>query len=138
MCECGCTMNDERYRFPGPDKSFYLLTLSGGCVDCDAGPGVSIELIEPNNSLYREYKRGEFTNGKLRFEKWPDSKGAAVVVGYRQHEFIRALLQHLIGVSSEELGENGVIDEAGAEVILEEMYEDAMFRPKLVTQANAK
>lgn len=133
MCECGCTSNDDRYTFPGPGKSFYLLTLSGHCVECDAPSGVSIEQIEPSNVLYKEYKRGEFSNGPLLFESWPDSKGAAVVVGMRRHEFIKALLSHLVGVSSDDMGEDGKIDEAGADVILEEMYDDAQVRPQLVT-----
>jgi hypothetical protein len=53
MCECGCTSNDLRYnndlryKFPGPGKSFYLLTLTAGCTACDAGSGVMIEHIKP-------------------------------------------------------------------------------------------
>lgn len=132
MCECGCTSNDKKYSFSGPEKSLYILTLSGGCVDCDAPSGVSIELIETTNILYKEYRRGDFLNGKLKFEKWPDSKGAAIVTGMRRHEFIKALMSHLVGVSSDEMGENGKIDESGADVILEEMYEDAQVRPQLL------
>ena len=134
MCECGCTSNDDRFSFPGPGKSFYILTLSGGCVDCDAPSGVSIELIEPENVMFIDYRRGEFLNGKLKFEKWPDSKGAAIVTGLRKHEFVKALMSHLVGVSSDEMGENGKIDEPGADVILDEMYEDSQVRPKLVAQ----
>lgn len=131
-------MNDDRFTFPGPRKSFYLLTLSGGCADCAAGPGFSIELIEPSHTLYKDYKRGHFNTEKLAFEDWPDSKGVAIITGPRRHEFVKSVLQHLVGVSSDELGENGKIDEIGAEVILEEMYEDAMFRPVLVEPVEPK
>lgn len=134
MCECGCTSNDDRYTFPGPGDSFYLLSLAGDCRSCDAPSGITLELIEPSNTLYEEYKRGTFTRGKLKFEKWPDSKGVAIITGMCMHEFIAALRSHLIGVSSVELGENGLIDDAGAEVILEEMYEDAQVQPKLLTK----
>jgi hypothetical protein len=41
-------------------------------------------------------------------------------------------MQHLVGVSSDEMGEKGRIDESGADVIAEEMYEDAMVKPRLV------
>lgn len=132
MCECGCTMNDRRYTLPGPGKSIYLITLSAGCVDCDGPSGVSIELIEPDTILFKEYKRGEFSEGPLKLQQWPDSKGAAIVTGMRRHEFVKAASKHLIGVSSDEIGDDGVIDEAGAEVILEEMFEDVQVRPEIV------
>lgn len=133
MCECGCTMNDDRYTFPAPGKSFYLLTLSKACCECDAPSGVTIERIDPSNVLYKDYKRGDFTSGPLSFEKWTDSVGVAIITGMRTHEFIKATQSHLIGVSSHEMGEGGRIDECGAEVILEEMYQDAQVRPFLAT-----
>ena len=129
MCECGCTMNDDRYVFPAPGKSFYLLTLSAKCNSCDAPPGITLELIEPDNCLYREYKRGDFTDGPLKFEKWADSKGVAIITGMRQHEFVKATAAHLIGVSSKELGQKGRIDKIGAETILKEMYGDSQVKP---------
>lgn len=132
MGECGCTTNDRRYRIPGPDKTFYLLTLSGACENCDAPPGITIEVITPEHTLYREYKRGEFNDGQLKFEKWRDSRGVAIVCGMRKHEFVKAILPHLIGLDSKELGDEGKLDEAGAEVVIEEMYDDSQTRPAIV------
>ena len=127
MCECGCTANDRRYTFPAPGRTAYLLTLSGGCVECDAPSGVSIERISMSDMIWKQ--REEFTDGALKFEKWSDSEGVAIITGLRKHEFVKALLPQLVGVSAEDMGEGGVIDESGAEVILEEMYEDAQVRP---------
>jgi hypothetical protein len=132
MCECGCILNDDKFTFPGPKKSLYVLTLSGGCAECDAGPGVIIERIGPTDPLYKEYRRGEFIEGPLEFEKWSDSHAVAIHTGRRMHEFVEALQKHLIGVDSNELGDKGKIDQAGAEVILEEMYEDAQVKPQIV------
>ena len=132
MGECGCTMNDDRYTLPGPGKSIYLITLSAGCVDCDGPAGVSIERISPDSILYREYKRGEFTDGELKLEKWPDSEGVAIATGMRKHEFVKAVGKHLVGVSANDIGENGVIDEIGAEVIAEEMFDDSQVKPSIV------
>ena len=129
MCECGCTMSDDRYTFPGPGKSLYLLTLSAECKSCDAPPGVTLELIEPGNSLYDECKKGEFTNGPLVFEKWPDSLGIAIIAGLRQHEFVKRTLQHLEGIEVAHFCEKGKFDKIGAETILEEMYEDSQVKP---------
>lgn len=132
MCECGCTMNDSKYKFPGPGKSFYILSLSGHCRYCVAPAGVTLEHIKPEHSLYAEYKRGEFLDGSLAFENWADSDGVAIVTGMLSDEFIKATKAHLIGVSSKEMGENGLIDDCGAEVILDEMYGDAQTKPRLV------
>jgi hypothetical protein len=132
MCECGCVANDERYTLPGPGKSFYLVTLSAGCVDCDGPAGVSIELIEPGTFAHRYYRDPYHTDGPLKFENWSDSKGAAIVTGFRRCEFVKAMRKHLIGLDSNEMGENGQIDEAGADVIAEEMFEDSQRRPELV------
>lgn len=131
MGECGCMSNYDRYIFPAPGKAFYLLTLAGACPNCDSPSGVSIERIDPSNTLYQEYKRGEFVRGHLVFEKWPDSHGVGIVTGMRKDEFVKELLKHLVGVSSDDMGDDGVIDEIGAEVILEEMYEDSTTQPRL-------
>lgn len=133
MCECGCVMNDDRYTFHGPGKTFYLLTLSAGCVDCDAPSGVSIQHVRPGEFLFNYVKENpEHIDGKLTFEKWgDDSRGVGITTGLRRHEFVKALASHLIGVSSKEMGENGVIDEAGAEVILEEAFEDSIVKPHI-------
>jgi len=128
--------SDLRYTFPATSKeSFYLLTLSGGCVGCDASPGVTIELIDKSNVLWDEYKRGEFIDGKLKFEKWPDSKGVAIITGFRKHEFVKALTSHLTGTSWDGLTDrDGKVDEIGAEVVLEEMYLDSLVKPHFPTK----
>lgn len=135
MGECGCVGNDERYWFPAPNNGIYLLTISGGCTDCCAPPGVTVELVERGKKS-REWKEREwYIDGELQFQDWGNgNKGAAVVTGFEKHEFIKALLPHLVGVDSKKMGENGAIDESGADVILDEMYEDAMFRPRIISQ----
>ena len=132
MCECGCVSNDDKFSFPAPGKSLYILTLSGACKNCDAPAGVCIEMIAPDNVLYKEYKRGDFLNGPLEFEQWPDSKGIAVITGMRTHEFVEAMRNHLVGIDSRKLGDDsGRIDTAGADVIAEEMYDDSQAMPQL-------
>lgn len=132
MCECGCVSNDERLVFPGPRKAIYILSLHGGCVECDSPAAITIELIEPTDSLYREYKSGDFIDGKLAFEQWPDSQGVAIKTGMLRSEFIAALRPHLVGVGPEMFGDTGAIDDSGADVILEEAYEDAQVRPQVL------
>lgn len=133
MCECGCTSNWSRYRFPGPGKVFYLLSLSPACVNCDAPPGVSIERFKPGDFGYGYYRDDDHVDGDLNFEKWSDSEGVAVVCGKRQHEFVAALLSHIVGIGGEGFGDgDGTVDECDAEVILEEAYEDSLTAPALV------
>ena len=132
MCECGCTSSDERYSFPGPGKSFYVLTLSRGCVECDAPSGVTIEHIKPGKFLYDDkVYREELIEGELEFQDWRDSEGVAIVTGMLRHEFIKALQPHLVGT---DVGEDGTIDEIGAEVLLEEAYEDSVVKPHFPKQ----
>jgi hypothetical protein len=131
MCECGCTMSDDKYRLPGPGKSFYLVTLAGMCKNCDAPPGVTIELIEPTNSMYREYKGDDYGVSPLKLEKWADSLGVAIITGMRQHEFVKATQSHLIGLNSHDFG-GPKLDQIAAETILEELYDDSQVRPTLV------
>lgn len=130
MCECGCTSNDERYWFPAPGSCVYLLTITRGCVDCDAAAGVSIELI--TKSDFRKYHR-EFVDGELKFEDWSDSRGVAIVTGFRKHEFVKAMLPNFVGTELT-MFEGGVIDEVSAEVLLEEAYEDSVVRPHFPTK----
>lgn len=127
--ECGCSEFDLRYTFPGPGGCLYLLTLSRACMNCDSPSGVSIERIQPGHFYYGKEERKDFTDGELKFEQWSDTEGVAIITGMLRSEFIAALSKHLIGVSSEELGVDGKIDRAGADVILEEMYADAIVRP---------
>lgn len=129
MGECGCTLNDYKYLLPGPGENFYVVTLSAGCVDCDAPSGITIELIKRGDFMFTDDHRVEFTDGMLRLEKWSDSEGVAIVTGFRRHEFVAKLKSYLIGVSAKDMGENGKIDEVGAEVILEEMYDDSVVMP---------
>jgi len=132
MCECGCVMNWDRYKFPATGKAFYLLTLKNHCQDCDGPTGISIELIEPGTFMFDYYSDPEHHNGELKFDDWTDSKGVAITCGLMKHEFVKKLSQHLIGVNSNDMGEDGLIDEFGAEVILEEMYDDAQVQPAIV------
>lgn len=124
MCECGCTSNDLRYWFPAPDNEVYILTLTRGCVECDGPSGVSIERISKSDMLWKD--RRDYLDGKLKFEKWSDSHGVAIITGMLKHEFVKALTPHLTGT---ELGDDGSIDEIGAEVLLEEAYEDSVVKP---------
>lgn len=136
MCECGCTMNDRRYRLQAPGKSYYLVTLSGSCVDCDAPSGITIALIEPTHTLYRDYKRGDFGTVPLKLEKWGDTKGVAIRTGMQKRQFVEAIAKHLVGVDSKAMGDgDGRIDDIGAETIAEEMYEDSTTRPTLAQEA---
>jgi hypothetical protein len=128
MCECGCTSNDERYSFPGPGKTLYLLTLSKGCESCDAGPGITIERFQRKASTFDL----EFIDGTLPFEEWPDSEGVAIICGFRKHEFVKAMRQHLTDTPVDEL------DESGAEVVLEEMYSDSVFRPRFPVKEDSR
>jgi hypothetical protein len=137
MCECGCVLTDDRYVFPGPGKSIYLLTLSAECVNCDAPPGVTIERVEPGTRLYEDYRRGVF-DGSVEFEDWPESKGVAIIAGMRRREFVNAVKGHLVGLAVKDFTMRGTIDEDGAEVILEDMYEDAQVRPRFPEPAADK
>jgi hypothetical protein len=121
MCECGCTSNDLRYWFPAPDNDVYIITLTRGCVECDGASGVSIERISKGDMLWKD--RRDYLDGKLKFEKWPDSRGVAIITGMLKHEFVKALAPHLIATDLHEL------DEIGAEVLLEEAYNDSVVKP---------
>jgi hypothetical protein len=125
MCECGCVANDEKYWFPAPGDDVYILTLTKGCVSCDAAAGVSIELISKKDLMWKH--RRDYLDGKLKFKKWADSGGVAIITGFRKHEFVNAIKSHLIGTPIKEL------DEIGAEVLLEEAYEDSVVRPRFPT-----
>jgi hypothetical protein len=127
MCECGCVANDERYLFPAPGKKLYMLTLSKGCVECDGPAGISIERIDRKNIYYTQ--REDFTDGELKFEKWSDSEGVAIITGMLRHEFIKALSPQLVGTNIEDMANEKVIDEIDAEVILEEMFEASVVMP---------
>lgn len=135
MGECGCSMNDRHYRFPGPGKTFYILTLSRSCIDCDAPAGICIRHIKPGEFNHEWFSDPEHYDGDLPFEMWGDgSDGAAVKTGVRRHEFVDAVKSHLIGIDSKEFADEGKreIDESGAEVIAEEMYVDADAAPELM------
>lgn len=132
MGECGCSYSDDRYTLPGPGESLYIVTLHGGCTECASPPGVSIERIDPGNVLWNECKQGVFINGPLPLEQWPNSVGVAIKVGMEQSEFVKAMMPHLVGLDSRDMGEDGTIDECGADVIADEMYGDSVFRPKLM------
>ena len=135
MCECGCTANDERYLFPAPGDKVYMLTLSKGCVECDAPSGVIIERIGKSDIHYRQRK--DYTDGDLKFEKWHDTEGVAIITGLLRHEFVAALAPQLIGQSIAELCEDGEMDEVGAELLLEDLYKYAVVKPHFPAEAIA-
>jgi hypothetical protein len=133
MCECGCVGNDDKYSLPGPGESFYLVSLSVACENCDAPPGITIERLDPACRMFEEYATsGMYGVKPLTLNDWTDGKGVAIVTGMRKDEFVKAMLPHLIGVDSRKLGENGVLDECGAEVIAEEMYANSWNQPAVV------
>jgi len=139
MCECGCTSNDQKFRLLGPAGTLYIVTLSGHCTNCDAPSGICIEQIDRTHTLYWEYQNGEFGCKPLKFEDWPDSKGVAIATGMRKHEFVKAVAHHLVGIQPNGglFDDKGYIDDAGAEVVVEEMYEDSQKRPALVVAKQA-
>lgn len=75
--------------------------------------------------MHSREAREDFIDGKLHFEKWSDSEGVAIVTGLMRHEFVKALTPHLVGL--EDGGD--VLDEIGAEVLLEEAYDDSVVKP---------
>ena len=126
MCECGCVGNDDKYTLPGPDGSFYVLSLSVPCENCDAPPGISIQKSQHGQPL------DEFTRA-LEFQDWPDGPGVAIVTGMRKCEFIKAMASYLIGIRVNKV-EDGRIDKFYAEVVIEEMYPDSQIQPRVVCQ----
>jgi hypothetical protein len=135
MCECGCVSSDLHYKFPGHGDSIYILTLSKGCIGCDAPSGVTIQNTRPGDSLYEWYRDPETHEGELHFENWGDQgMGAAIITGMLRSEFIKSTRDHLIGINPKDFAYNdGLIDGDGADVILEEMYSDAQTKPRIVT-----
>ncbi len=137
MCECGCSSNFLEYTLPAPNNKLYLLTICQVCVSCDAGLGFSIELIDKANCLFKEYKSGEMGDGPLHLEDWQSSRGslgASVIMGLRKHEFVNAVKHHLVGIDPRQISKADKIDVFAAEVIAEEMYQDAQARPKVLYQ----
>lgn len=129
MCECGCVSNDKRFTLTGPGDSYYLITLRGHCKECDGSSVVLIELLEPGTHGHGYYR--DYTSGPLPFDKWPDSMGVTINVGMTDQEFRAKLAPHLIGLDSKELGDDGVLDDAAVDVLLEEMYDDAQTFPSI-------
>lgn len=130
MGECGCTTNDERYWFPAPKNQVYVLTISGGCIDCGAPPGVTIELLSKQSDEWRE--REWYLDGPLEFSDWRYGMGVAIATGFERSDFIKAASSSLVGLDSRDAGENGKIDEFGAEEVLKEMYGEVQFRPEII------
>ena len=133
MCECGCVMNDDVYTLPGPGKTMYVIRLSGECENCDAPPGVTIEQYKPGDYFHEYYSDPDNSALPLPLENWSDGLGAAIVTGMRKHEFVKVTQSYLVGIDSREFGDDGKIDDIGAETILEEMYEDSQVMPRVVT-----
>jgi hypothetical protein len=134
--ECGCSYNNDYYILPARSGLVYLLTLSPKCEGCDAPPGITIERFKGQKHLMKHMGFDELPP-QLPFSKWMEWEGVAIITGYRKHEFVKAAQNHLIGVSSKEMGKAGRIDSNGAEVILEEMYIDAAPPPTIVEPSGA-
>lgn len=122
-------MNDRRYTLPGPGEVYYLITLRGHCKDCDGPSTVLIETCVPGTFWHGYYKDENHSNGPLPFEKWSESQGCMITTGMSVEQFQAALSSYLVGINSDELGEDGVLDETAVEIILDEMYDDAQTRP---------
>lgn len=131
MGECGCSLNDDKYWFPGPGESYYLLTLSAACTECDTPDGISLEHVKPGDVTYNTSRHEDYCDGQLVFAKWPHNDGVAIVTSLRRHEFIAKLLSHLVGVDSRELSDGDALDDAAADVILDEMYPAATVKPQI-------
>jgi len=132
MCECGCTSNDKRYTIPGPGKSYYLVTLRGHCVECSGHSAVLIDLLEPGSHDHEYYNDADMIDGPLPLREWDDKKSCTIVTGMLREEFVSKLAGHLVGIDCDEMGDDGRIDEDGAEVILEEMYDQSQTFPCFV------
>ena len=137
MGECGCVSNDDVYTLPGPKGSLYVIRLSGPCQYCESPPGVTVERFDRGTVYYDHYTNpdeGGRTAKPLPLEAWPDGPGVAIVTGMTRRELERAGGPHLIGVSSrpEDLGDDGGrLGEVAAEVLMEQMYDDVTFKPRL-------
>lgn len=46
MGQCGCGDYNGRWRIPGPDGKWYVLSVGGGCVDCSTPIGLAIDLYD--------------------------------------------------------------------------------------------
>ena len=137
MCECGCGLRNKYYRFPGPGEAFYLLTLTVACRNCCAPSGVCIQLCERGTFDFDYYSDDDHITGQLPFTNWGDSQGVAITTGMEIDQFTAAIRNHLIGVGAEMFGDNDAIDGDGADVIIEEMYEDAQTMPSIVVPEGA-
>jgi hypothetical protein len=135
MCECGCSMNNNTYRLPGPGGSVYLITFQRACTNCDASSGLTIEKFESEAAL-EEYAFE--LPPELPLEKWPESMGCAVITGHRKHEFVKALKSGLIGLKSDDFADNkgDGLDETAAETILEDLYDESVVTPRLPVLAD--
>ncbi len=138
MCECGCVYNDRHYRFDGPEKEYYVVTVNSACKDCDAPAGFAIRHFKPGDSLYEWFLDNE-NSQILSFEDWGEfGLTAQFTTGMTRSEFIKATLNHLVGINSKHFGEKGTIDADGADAILDEMYADATTKPHLVDSVNCQ
>lgn len=111
MCECGCSMNNETYRLPGPK-------------------GMMIERFKNEASLE---KYAFELPPELPLEKWPESMGCAIITGFRKHEFAKSLKSGLVGLKSDEFADKpgAGLDEIAAETILEDLYDESTVTPHL-------
>jgi len=56
MCECGCGSIAPDVKLPGPDGTFYTITVDPGCKDCGTPVGVIIGRLSAADAT-EEYNR---------------------------------------------------------------------------------
>jgi hypothetical protein len=131
MCECGCTYGNAMYTLPGPDGSVYVLVFQPACRDCDGPDAVIVQKWPSRTALEKIECEHVPVLPMIHCDAgWEE---AVITTGRTEGEFIKALRDHLVGVSSKEImgGDDERLDVDAADVILEEMYESATFTPRL-------
>ena len=53
MCECGCGTFNGRWKLKAPNKKWYVISIYGGCQNCDAPAGISIDLMSASECRER-------------------------------------------------------------------------------------
>jgi hypothetical protein len=116
----------------GPDESIYLVSLIQACRNCDGPAGIEIDLF-PSKKALLEWCFEMPPELPLDIEVY-GHKGVNIATGFLAHEFTEALKSHLIGLVSDDFAENpgDGLDEIAADEVLDEMYADSTFTPRLV------
>jgi hypothetical protein len=88
-------------------------------------------MLSSGSHDHKYYKDPDMTEGPLPLTKWLDNTGCNIATGMTQQEFIAKLMPQIVGLDSEELAD-GPLDAAAAEVVIEEMYDDAQTFPLIL------